>query len=116
MSDTNGLYKKFTTIIPLQIRVSAEISNGPIILNLDCDMYSNDSDSIREALCFFMDEEKGYKTSYVQYPQRYYNINKNDTYSNIQRVVHEVSFEITAKLLLFSAKEFCWILKINATS
>lgn len=72
------------------IRVSAEISNGPIILNLDCDMYSNDSDSIREALCFFMDEEKGYKTSYVQYPQRYYNINKNDTYSNIQRVVHEI--------------------------
>ncbi|KAI8016356.1 Cellulose synthase-like protein E6 [Camellia lanceoleosa] len=29
------------------IRVSSEISNAPIILNLDCDMYSNDSDAIK---------------------------------------------------------------------
>ncbi|KAI7985499.1 Cellulose synthase-like protein E6 [Camellia lanceoleosa] len=47
------------------IRVSSEISNAPIILNLDCDMYSNDSDAIKEALCFFMDEKHGHKTSYV---------------------------------------------------
>ncbi|KAI7993157.1 Cellulose synthase-like protein E6 [Camellia lanceoleosa] len=56
------------------IRVSSEISNAPIILNLDCDMYSNDSDAIKEALCFFMDEKHGHKTSYVQHPQSYNNI------------------------------------------
>ncbi|KAI7981488.1 Cellulose synthase-like protein E6 [Camellia lanceoleosa] len=48
------------------IRVSSEISNTPIILNLDCDMYSNDSDAIKEALCFFMDEKHGHKTSYIE--------------------------------------------------
>ncbi|KAF2288938.1 hypothetical protein GH714_022916 [Hevea brasiliensis] len=48
------------------IRVASEISNGPIILNLDCDMYVNDSDAIREALCFFMDEEKGHEIAYVE--------------------------------------------------
>ncbi|XVE80561.1 hypothetical protein DITRI_Ditri14bG0150000 [Diplodiscus trichospermus] len=41
------------------IRVSSEISNGAIILNLDCDMYANDADYIKEALCFFMDEKRG---------------------------------------------------------
>ncbi|KAL2473126.1 Cellulose synthase-like protein E1 [Forsythia ovata] len=64
------------------IRVSSEISDAPIILNVDCDMYSNDPDAIRDALCFFMDEKKGQQISYVQYPQNYENITKNDIYSN----------------------------------
>ncbi|KAL2475994.1 Cellulose synthase-like protein E1 [Abeliophyllum distichum] len=64
------------------IRVSSQISNAPIILNLDCDMYANDPDTIRDALCFFMDEKKGHQISYVQYPQRFSNITKNDIYSN----------------------------------
>ncbi|XP_042065291.1 cellulose synthase-like protein E2 [Salvia splendens] len=45
------------------IRVSSEISNGPIILNVDCDMYSNDSQSIRDALCFFLDEGNGHEVA-----------------------------------------------------
>ncbi|KAI8553034.1 hypothetical protein RHMOL_Rhmol06G0313900 [Rhododendron molle] len=65
------------------IRVSSEISNAPIILNVDCDMYSNNSDAIKEALCFFMDKERGHMISYVQYPQSYDNITKNDIYSNM---------------------------------
>ncbi|CAA2995737.1 cellulose synthase E6 [Olea europaea subsp. europaea] len=64
------------------IRVSSEISNAPIILNVDCDMYSNDRDAIRNALCFFMDEKQGQQISYVQYPQSYENITNNDLYSN----------------------------------
>ncbi|KAF7113144.1 hypothetical protein RHSIM_RhsimUnG0156500 [Rhododendron simsii] len=67
----------------VQIRVSAEISNAPIILNVDCDMYSNNSDAIKEALCFFMDKERGHMISYVQYPQSYDNIANNDIYSNV---------------------------------
>ncbi|XP_049345478.1 cellulose synthase-like protein E6 [Solanum verrucosum] len=72
------------------IRVSSQISNAPIILNLDCDMYSNDPDAIRESLCFFMDEKQGYKVAYVQYPQRYNNATKNDIYGNVARVTHEI--------------------------
>ena len=66
------------------------ISNAPIILNLDCDMYSNDPDAVREALCFFMDEKRGHEISYVQHPQRYENITKNDIYSNACNVVNKV--------------------------
>nr|XP_027061309.1 cellulose synthase-like protein E6 isoform X1 [Coffea arabica]XP_027063967.1 cellulose synthase-like protein E6 isoform X1 [Coffea arabica] len=72
------------------IRVSSKISNAPIILNLDCDMYSNDSDALRDSLCFFMDEKQGHRTSYVQYPQRYHNITKHDIYSSVARVVHQI--------------------------
>lgn len=62
----------------LQSRVSSQISNADIILSLDCDMYSNDLDAIKDALCFFMDEERGHEVSYVQFPQNYNNLKKNN--------------------------------------
>lgn len=74
----------------VQIRVSEEISNGPIILNVDCDMYANDPDAIREALCFFLDQEHGQRTSYVQHPQNYYNTVKDDVYANVNYTVNGV--------------------------
>lgn len=72
------------------IRVSSEISNGAIILNSDCDMYSNDPDAILEALCFFMDEKQGHKISYVQHPQCYTNNSKNDIYSSISNTINKI--------------------------
>ncbi|KAL4566923.1 hypothetical protein LXL04_031049 [Taraxacum kok-saghyz] len=74
------------------IRVSSVISNGPIILNVDCDMYSNSSDTIRDALCFFMDEEKGHDIAFVQFPQCFENITKNEVYGGSLRVLREVDF------------------------
>ncbi|XP_042519240.1 cellulose synthase-like protein E6, partial [Macadamia integrifolia] len=71
------------------IRVSSKISNGPIILNVDCDMYSNNLDSVRDALCFFMDE-KGHEIAFVQYPQSFNNITKNDIYGSSLRALFEV--------------------------
>uniref|UniRef100_A0A2P2JL30 Cellulose synthase-like protein n=1 Tax=Rhizophora mucronata TaxID=61149 RepID=A0A2P2JL30_RHIMU len=72
------------------IRVSSRISNAPIIMNVDCDMYSNNSNSIRDALCFFMDEEKGQGIAYVQYPQAFENITKNDLYGSSLNVIYGV--------------------------
>ncbi|KAK6230067.1 hypothetical protein QUC31_001585 [Theobroma cacao] len=72
------------------IRVSSEISSGAIILNLDCDMYANNADSIKEALCFLMDEKRGHQIAYVQHPQNYNNITKNDLYGNSSPVLHKV--------------------------
>ncbi|MQM09645.1 hypothetical protein Taro_042523 [Colocasia esculenta] len=74
------------------IRVSSEISNGPIILNVDCDMYSNNSKSVRDALCFLMDEKKGHEIGYVQFPQKFNNLTKNDIYANSLRMFNEVHF------------------------
>jgi hypothetical protein len=75
----------------VQIRVSSEISNGPIILNVDCDMYSNNSQSVRDALCFFMDEEKSHDVAFVQFPQNLKNVTRNELYDAALRVISEVS-------------------------
>ncbi|XP_022718877.1 cellulose synthase-like protein E1 isoform X2 [Durio zibethinus] len=69
------------------IRVSSSITNAPFILNVDCDMYSNNSEAIRDALCFLLDEEKGHEIAFVQYPQSFGNLTKNDIYGSSLRVV-----------------------------
>nr|XP_028955237.1 cellulose synthase-like protein E1 isoform X3 [Malus domestica] len=71
------------------IRVSSNISNGKLLLNVDCDMYSNNSMAIRDSLCFFMDEEKGHEIAYVQFPQNFENLTKNELYASL-RVINEV--------------------------
>ncbi|KAL8469677.1 hypothetical protein ACS0TY_032504 [Phlomoides rotata] len=71
-------------------RVSSEISNAPFILNVDCDMYSNDPDAILDALCFFLDETRGSQISYVQHPQLYNNTMKNDVYANVNYAVNQI--------------------------
>ncbi|KAH7545399.1 hypothetical protein FEM48_Zijuj01G0089400 [Ziziphus jujuba var. spinosa] len=67
------------------IRASSRISNAPIILNVDCDMYSNNSELVRDALCFLLDEKKGHEIAFVQHPQAFDNLRKNDVYSNSLR-------------------------------
>ncbi|PRQ35150.1 putative cellulose synthase (UDP-forming) [Rosa chinensis] len=73
------------------IRVSSNISNGKLLLNVDCDMYSNNSKAIRDALCFLMDEEQGHEIAYVQFPQNFDNLTKNELYASL-RVYFEVEF------------------------
>ena len=67
-------------------------------------MYSNNSKSVRDALCFFMDEEKGNEVGFIQFPQAFENITKNDVYSNSLNVTMEVS--IKKLLIVFLV---CWI-------
>ncbi|XP_052177223.1 cellulose synthase-like protein E1 [Diospyros lotus] len=74
------------------IRVSSKISNGQVILNVDCDMFSNHSCSVRDALCFFLDEEKGNEIAFVQFPQGYENVTKNELYGSSLRVIYELEF------------------------
>ncbi|XP_077212545.1 cellulose synthase-like protein G3 [Tasmannia lanceolata] len=62
------------------LRVSAEMSNAPVILTLDCDMYSNDPQTPRRAMCYIMDPNKAQKLAFVQFPQYFHGINKNDIY------------------------------------
>jgi cellulose synthase A len=76
---------------PLQIRVSAVLTNAPFMLNLDCDHYINNSKAIREAMCFLMDPQVGRKVCYVQFPQRFDGIDASDRYANRNTVFFDVS-------------------------
>ncbi|KAF9611340.1 hypothetical protein IFM89_030129, partial [Coptis chinensis] len=71
------------------IRVSSKISNGTIILNVDCDMSSNNSESVRDAVCFFMDEKQGHEFAFVQYPHCFNNLTQNDISGGVLTVIQE---------------------------
>ncbi|KAI3973608.1 hypothetical protein MKW92_053350 [Papaver armeniacum] len=64
------------------IRVSAIMSSAPVVLSLDCDMYCNNPQAPRLALCHLLDPIEGSKTAFVQFPQRYRGINPTDIYNN----------------------------------
>ncbi|KAM0849918.1 hypothetical protein ACQ4PT_053427 [Festuca glaucescens] len=73
------------------VRVSAVLTNGQYMLNLDCDHYINNSKAIREAMCFLMDPNLGRHVCYVQFPQRFDGIDTNDRYANRNTVFFDIN-------------------------
>lgn len=72
------------------VRASAIMSNGPFILNLDCDHYIYNSQAIKEGMCFMMDRG-GDRICYVQFPQRFEGIDPSDRYANHNTVFFDVN-------------------------
>ncbi|KAK1291147.1 Cellulose synthase-like protein D5 [Acorus calamus] len=72
------------------VRTSAIMSNGPFILNLDCDHYVYNSSALREGMCFMLDRG-GDRICYVQFPQRFEGIDPSDRYANHNTVFFDVS-------------------------
>ncbi|XWS57366.1 hypothetical protein CRYUN_Cryun09bG0168500 [Craigia yunnanensis] len=72
------------------VRASAIMSNGPFILNLDCDHYIYNSQAMREGMCFMMDRG-GDRICYVQFPQRFEGIDPSDRYANHNTVFFDVN-------------------------
>jgi 1,4-beta-D-xylan synthase len=72
------------------VRSSAIMSNGPFILNLDCDHYVYNSLAMKEAMCFMMDRG-GERICYVQFPQRFEGVDPNDRYANHNTVFFDVN-------------------------
>lgn len=72
------------------VRASAILSNGPFILNLDCDHYLYNCQAIREGICFMMDRG-GDRICYIQFPQRFEGIDPSDRYANHNTVFFDGS-------------------------
>ncbi|RZC81979.1 hypothetical protein C5167_044568 [Papaver somniferum] len=72
------------------LRVSAAMTNAPLILTLDCDMYSNDPTTPLQMLCFMLDSKMS-KYGYVQFPQRFHGINKNDIYGGENKRLFQIN-------------------------
>ncbi|KAH8935369.1 hypothetical protein BDL97_17G024100 [Sphagnum fallax] len=75
------------------VRVSAVLTNAPYFLNLDCDHYINNSKAMREAMCFMMDPQLGKRVCYVQFPQRFDGIDRNDRYANHNTVFFDINLK-----------------------
>lgn len=87
----------------LQLRVSGIMTNSPYILVLDCDMYCNDPTSARQAMCFHLDPKISPSLAFIQFPQKFRNINKNDIYDGQLRKIFVVNKLISSR--------FSWILQ-----
>ncbi|XP_019191239.1 PREDICTED: cellulose synthase-like protein G2 isoform X2 [Ipomoea nil] len=74
------------------LRVSGLISNSPYILVLDCDMYSNDPSSARQAMCFHLDPTISSSLAFVQFPQKFHNLSNNDIYTSALATFFEVKW------------------------
>ncbi|KAI3710667.1 hypothetical protein L2E82_40456 [Cichorium intybus] len=72
------------------LRVSETMTNAPIVLTMDCDMYSNDPKTPLEALCFFMDPSSD-DIAFVQYPQLFHGVNKDDLYGAKFKFIFEIN-------------------------
>ncbi|EPS73573.1 hypothetical protein M569_01183, partial [Genlisea aurea] len=75
------------------VRVSAVLTNGAFILNVDCDHYFNNSKALKEAMCFMMDPVLRKKTCYVQFPQRFDGIDSHDRYANRNIVFFDINLK-----------------------
>ncbi|PSS11209.1 Cellulose synthase-like protein [Actinidia chinensis var. chinensis] len=73
------------------IRVSAAMTNSPIILTLDCDMYSNDPQTPLRAMCFHLDTSADSKVAYVQFPQIFHGLNKHDIYCGEFKYIFQIN-------------------------
>ena len=65
----------------LKVRVSAIMTNAPVILTLDCDMYSNDPQTPIRVLCYLSDPKIQSTLGYIQFPQKFHGLNENDIYA-----------------------------------
>ncbi|CAD6255029.1 unnamed protein product [Miscanthus lutarioriparius] len=68
------------------LRVSALLSNAPFLINFDCDHYINNSQAFRASMCFMLDPRDGENTAFVQFPQRFDDVDPTDRYANHNRV------------------------------
>lgn len=65
------------------------MTNAPFMLNVDCDMFVNNPKIVVYAMCPLL----GYQiqdSSFVQFPQVFYNEPKDDPFGNQVTVINEV--------------------------
>ncbi|XP_044476558.1 cellulose synthase-like protein G2 [Mangifera indica] len=74
------------------LRVSAVMTNAPVVLTLDCDMYSNDPKTPLRVLCYVCDSATRSDLAFVQFPQRFRGLNKNDIYASEIKRLFEINF------------------------
>ncbi|KAK1322835.1 Cellulose synthase-like protein H1 [Acorus calamus] len=63
-------------------RVSAVMTNAPFMLNLDCDMFANNSKIMLHAMCLMLGFDNEVQSGFVQCPQQFHGALKDDPFGN----------------------------------
>lgn len=70
-------------------RVSGLITNARFMLNVDCDMFVNNPQIIRHAMCILLGCKKEVEAAFVQCPQYFYDGLQDDPFGNQFVVLHK---------------------------
>lgn len=70
-------------------RVSAVLTNAPIMLNVDCDMFANNPQVILHAMCLLLGFDNEAHSGFVQAPQIFYDALKDDPFGNQTEVMYK---------------------------
>ncbi|KAL4283026.1 hypothetical protein GQ457_16G025940 [Hibiscus cannabinus] len=73
------------------LRVSAAMTNSPVILTQDCDMYSNDPGTPLRVLCYLSDPDIKSSLAFIQFPQRFHGLNEYDTYASEYKRLFQIN-------------------------
>uniref|UniRef100_A0A0A9CY93 Cellulose synthase-like protein H1 n=1 Tax=Arundo donax TaxID=35708 RepID=A0A0A9CY93_ARUDO len=68
-------------------RVSAVLTNAPIMLNVDCDMFANNSEVVLHAMCLLLGFDDEVHSGFVQAPQKFYGALNDDPFGNQMEVL-----------------------------
>ncbi|KAD5318189.1 hypothetical protein R6Q59_033462 [Mikania micrantha] len=63
-------------------RVSGVMTNAPLMLNVDCDMYANNPQAFLHAMCMLLDYKNDQDCGFIQFPQTFYDSLKDDPFGN----------------------------------
>ncbi|OQU81590.1 hypothetical protein SORBI_3006G080700 [Sorghum bicolor] len=70
-------------------RVSGVVTNAPIMLNVDCDMFANNPQVALHAMCLLLGFDDDVHSGFVQAPQKFYGALKDDPFGNQLQVIFE---------------------------
>ncbi|KAI3675197.1 hypothetical protein L1987_84783 [Smallanthus sonchifolius] len=68
--------------IHLLLRVSGVMTNAPLMLNVDCDMYANNPQVFLHAMCMVFGFKKEENYAFFQFPQAFYDGLKDDPFGS----------------------------------
>ncbi|XP_040379586.1 putative cellulose synthase-like protein H3 isoform X1 [Oryza brachyantha] len=70
-------------------RVSAVMTNAPITLNVDCDMFANNPQVVLHAMCVLLGFDDEIYSGFVQAPRKLYGTLKDDPFGTQQEVIYK---------------------------
>ena len=70
--------------------MSGVVTNSPIMLNVDCDMFANNPQVALHATCLLVGFDDDVHSGFVHAPQKFYGALKDDPFGNQMQVLFEV--------------------------
>ncbi|PWA93122.1 cellulose synthase-like B4 [Artemisia annua] len=89
-------------------RVSGVMTNAPLMLNVDCDMYANNPQVFLHAMCIYFGIKNEEDCGFIQFPQAFYDTLQDDPFGNQCANYYYISNGIAAIQGTFYAGSNCF--------